>query len=362
MRRLSEEDPKRNLRRQQMRPENVLSRFSATYEVIEEIHALQQNSFVFHARHVVLKTEVCLKMVLLGAGFEGAAEAQALLATSGPGVVHLEQAFVDSGFLVLATPWSPGGDLRSHLDCDPLCAKLSGLSIIEGVSRLHGGGLVHGDLKPANLLVRPENRRNPVEIMDFGSVRKVDETTGEALGYGVHTSLYRPPEVFAGGGYTFLGDVYQIGLVMLELLGGTLPYDVEYYEAKAREFGVETVDEAIAVLAKSGKLGSLDKIPLCAGYLLFAAVRGALAPDPTERSSLLEMAIALAEVPALPWRKIDEGWEVHFMNRVFRVVVDDLKGTLLRTGEGKAKFSEVRAGAGPVAIRKLFDAVGWGEA
>lgn len=153
-----------------MKPDRVLSKFSDTYEVIEEIDALQQNSFVFHGRHAVLKTEVCLKMVLLGSGFEGAAEARALRATSGPGVVSLEQAFVDSGFLVLVTPWSPGGNLQSHLACDPLRAKLSALSIVEGVSRLHAGGLVHGDLKPGNLLARPENKRNPVEIMDFGSV------------------------------------------------------------------------------------------------------------------------------------------------------------------------------------------------
>jgi serine/threonine protein kinase len=345
-----------------MNPEKVLSKFSDTYEVIEEIDALQQNSFVFHGRHAVLKTEVCLKMVLLGSGFEGAAEARALRATSGSGVVTLEQAFVDSGFLVLVTPWSPEGNLQNHLGCDPLQAKLSALSIVEGVSRLHAGGLVHGDLKPGNLLARPENKRNPVEIMDFGSVRTVDANTGEAVGYGVHSALYRPPEVFDGGGYTFASDVYQIALVILELLCGALQYDVAYYEAQAKSLGVKSVDEAIAVLAKAGKLASLDNIPFCAGHRFYSLVRNALALDPSDRPRLFEMAVDIAEIPALPWKGIDGGWQVKFMDRIYRVEIEGEKGVLARTGTGKEKFSKIQSASGLTATRKLFDYVGASQA
>ena len=94
--------------------------------------------------------------------------------------------------------------------------------VAEGLGVAHKDGIVHRDVKPANLIVTPQRR---VKITDFGISRAVDSAavtqTGEVLG----TPHYLSPEQASGEQATARSDVYALGVVLHECLAGARPFD-----------------------------------------------------------------------------------------------------------------------------------------
>jgi len=88
----------------------------------------------------------------------------------------------------------------------------------------HEHGVVHRDVKPANLLL---DERGHVHVADFGIARAIDQTTGEmtAPGTVMGTAGYLSPEQALGEGATAASDRYALGVVAYELLAGRRPFD-----------------------------------------------------------------------------------------------------------------------------------------
>ena len=86
----------------------------------------------------------------------------------------------------------------------------------------HGAGVVHRDVKPANILVTPEGR---VKLTDFGIARAEESAshtrTGEVLG----TPQYLSPEQALGRQATGASDLYALGIITYEMLTGRKPFD-----------------------------------------------------------------------------------------------------------------------------------------
>ena len=96
--------------------------------------------------------------------------------------------------------------------------------VAEGLECAHRNGVVHRDVKPANIMVRADGR---VKIMDFGIARVTqgrDATRLTQEGWVVGTLLYMAPEQFAGGEVDPLCDIFAYGVVYYELLTGMHPF------------------------------------------------------------------------------------------------------------------------------------------
>lgn len=155
----------------------------------------------------------------------------------------LDAGFAEDGRPYFVMPYVAGDTLKTLLAdgavsfddalrwFDPLCAA---------VTRAHEQGVVHRDLKPANIMIDEGNR--PV-LLDFGIAKLVgpmaDETVTQTQTRLRLMSLpYAAPEQVTGGAVGFSTDVYQLGVLLFQLLAGCLPYDLEKESPRAWEWAI----------------------------------------------------------------------------------------------------------------------------
>jgi serine/threonine-protein kinase len=94
----------------------------------------------------------------------------------------------------------------------------------------HRAGVVHRDVKPSNLLIRPDG---VVKVTDFGIARMIGEAPRSEIGLVVGTAAYLSPEQVACRPVTPASDVYALGVVAYECLAGRRPFTGEHPVALA---------------------------------------------------------------------------------------------------------------------------------
>lgn len=142
----------------------------------------------------------------------------------------------------------------------------------------HSAGVVHRDVKPANIIVTPTG---VAKLTDFGIARAVDSAgltrTGEVMG----TAQYLAPEQLMGRGATPASDLYSLGVVAHEMLTGERPYERESVVATA----MAHVNEAVPPLPSSTPAS------------LSAVVMRLMAKDPADRPQTAREVVAMLTNP-----------------------------------------------------------------
>lgn len=124
-----------------------------------------------------------------------------------------------------------GSTLSDQLRPGPLTPSRTaeiGMAVADALAYVHGQGLVHRDVKPANVLIATSGR---VHLADFGIARLVDSAHLTQVGDVLGTPAYFAPEQVSGEPVGPPADVYALGLVLLECLTGRREYDGASLEA-----------------------------------------------------------------------------------------------------------------------------------
>ncbi len=113
------------------------------------------------------------------------------------------------------------GELMRTVSTDPELFHRMASGICAALEYLHGQGIVHRDLKPSNVFI---DRQGVPRLADFGLAHDSDRTRITASGEVLGTPLYMAPEQWRGARADTRTDVYQAGLLLYELLTGTVPF------------------------------------------------------------------------------------------------------------------------------------------
>ena len=241
---------------------------------------------VYRARDPILDRMVALKTVSAqhlaseDARVRFQREARAAARLQHPNIVTIFELGEADGALFIAMELLPGMDLVEAMvppDRLPLDEKLRAMvQVCRGLDFAHKRGVIHRDVKPANVRLLPDGT---VKLVDFG-IARMGESTVTQTGIVLGTPSYLAPEVLATDRVDFRADMWSVGVVLHELATGKRPFQAPTFAALAYKI----VHEALPPLDPS--LSLPDGLP--------QAIGRALAKEPAARfTDLAEMAVAL---------------------------------------------------------------------
>ena len=202
---------------------------------IESVAGRGGMGVVYRATQLPLGRTVALKVVAperaADATFHGRFERETRLAAAldHPNVIPVYEAGEQDGRLYLVMRWVQGGDLQKLIaDSGPLDPELAAAIVAQvgsGLEAAHAAGLVHRDVKPANVLIAGEEGSGHVYLSDFGltldaSAESRLTQTGDLIG----TVDFMAPEQFEGHPVSARTDVYALGCVLHTALTGRPPF------------------------------------------------------------------------------------------------------------------------------------------
>jgi len=146
-----------------------------------------------------------------------------------PNVVPIYAAGEEGGVPFIAMRYVAGSDLSRRLAREGRLGPARAAALIaqlgNGLDAIHAAGLVHRDVKPANVLLAGEDGDEHAYITDFGVARNVATQSGlTQTGRFVGTLDYVAPEQISGGEVDARADVYALGCLLFKLLTGEVPY------------------------------------------------------------------------------------------------------------------------------------------
>ncbi len=163
-------------------------------------------------------------------------EARLAASLEHPNIVPIHRGGEYQGVLYLAMRYVPGTNLRQvidrgQLDLDRVQRVVR--SVASALDAAHERGLVHRDVKPANILISGTPPHEQIYLTDFGLTKKLGAPASlTQTGAWVGTADYVAPEQIQGGAVDGRTDVYSLGCVLYEMLTGSVAYPKDNDMAK----------------------------------------------------------------------------------------------------------------------------------
>lgn len=259
---------------------NPVSILDGKYALLRELGSGAAGT-VYEAENLIVGKKVALKLMTGSAFAEEdsqarfVTEARAAARISHANVVDIHDLGVSKqGVPYLVMELLRGETLQDVIDTRgplaPAYACELFLQMLAGLSAAHAQGVVHGDLRPANVLVtHPRPDRPLVKVLDFGVARAV-EAAQKRRRTARGAPLFIAPEQERGEPVDFRTDVYQACAVLFSMLAGTELSDVG------------TTDELAKLLAEGGSQDLQALVPELPSELV-AVVRDGMAPLAKDR-------------------------------------------------------------------------------
>ena len=195
---------------------------------------------VYRATDLVLQRPVAVKIPTLdvlartaGFGDDFRREARAAARLNHPNVVSIYDTGTDAGIAFIVMELVDGRTVADAVGDGPLLPERAleiAESVAAGLAFAHHAGVVHGDIKPSNIML---TRRGDAKVLDFGIARAVSDVrtfTSSVLA----TAAYLSPEQARGLPVDERSDVYSLGVVLFEMLAGRPPFEAETPQEVAR--------------------------------------------------------------------------------------------------------------------------------
>ncbi len=201
-------------------------------------------------------------------------EARAVAALDHPNILLIYDFGVAKGAPYLDMPYINGGTFAARMKQGPFTLDEIGFYLHQIGSALdyaHQHGIVHRDIKPTNLLMRPDGQ---LVLMDFGLAKLLANVSLEEQTGVVGTVAYMAPEQFQGL-VSAASDIYVLGVLLYQMLAGKLPF-----EGNTSEILVGHVHLVPKSLMEYATMGSVPPVVVQA---LDQVLVKALAKHPVER-------------------------------------------------------------------------------
>ena len=208
-------------------------------------------------------------------------EARAIAALAHPGIVQVYDIDLAAEPPYLVMERVAGPTLKGKLGSGPLSAhelRALGIQLGRALAAAHAAGIVHRDVKPANILAAGEGAW---KLADFG-VAHVPDSSITMTGQFVGSPAYAPPEALLRGQCTTAGDVYGLGASLYEAAAGRWP------RMESTTGALFAPVQSLAELAPS--------LP----PEITSAIDRAVSVEPADRPSAAELADALAGAASTP--------------------------------------------------------------
>ncbi|MGI5825551.1 MAG: Stk1 family PASTA domain-containing Ser/Thr kinase [Bacillota bacterium] len=263
--------------------------FHNRYEILDVLGA-GGTAIVYKARDIVLNRPVTLKILREQYANDDQFvrrfkhEAQAVACLSHPNIVSIYDVVFDSDSHYLVMEYVEGCTLKQYLEQKGVLPVNETLYIMhqlmDALDHAHKHNVIHRDIKPHNILLDAQMN---VKVTDFGiavAISDITQTYTKDIMGSVH---YMSPEQVKGIAITEASDIYSAGVVMYEMLTGTLP------------FGGENAI-SVAMQHVQNEVIPPHKINPSVPIELSSVVMKALRKDPAMRfASAKEMQAALAD-------------------------------------------------------------------
>ncbi|MWP38058.1 protein kinase [Rhodobacter sphaeroides] len=317
-------------------PANVRPAVQRLQETIEFSDNITKgaNGYVLIGRNHLLDRVQVVKVYYWGRGKH--VEPALLAKLESPNVLKVDGAEkIDEDDAYFITRYCGGGDLDDQL-AKRAFGPLEGIDILlqiaSGVSYLHGQGYLHRDLKPSNVFYTDDDAW---VIGDFGSVVTMNDE-GFASTQSKHSIIYRPPEDFdVPACFYRQGDIYQLGILLYQILGGRLDYKEDSWltprqlkhratlaDIEAQMFSQSCIESVI----RRGKVLDLDTLPATVPDHLRRLIRHACRTDYLKRHATTSDFISKLNnlrKKTFDWRMVDELYQLDAQRKSFRIVPVD---------------------------------------